>query len=392
MPQLKQLSDLVVTGKRVFCRVDFNVPIHKGKVTDELRIAAALPTIKYLIDHKAIVILASHLGRPDGKSNEEYSLQPVAVSLSELLGREVLFLHDCVGDDIKAKLATLRPGQVALLENLRFHAEEEANDPAFARQLAELADVYVDDAFAVAHRAHASVVGIPKLIPHAVGKLLQAEVETLGGLLEKPAKPFVAIIGGAKIADKIAFLRNLMNKADSIVLSGAMANTFLAAQGHNMRDSVQDKGGHQTAMEILEEAKRRNVEIILPVDVVVASSTESTKTRIVTVGQLEEGDMALDIGPASTTNINVAIHDAKTIFWNGTLGFTEEPTFAVASRNVAEHLAKTKALTVIGGGDTAGFVDGIGMHDKFDFISTGGGAALELLSGNELPALKALYK
>ncbi|MBP9826962.1 phosphoglycerate kinase [Candidatus Saccharibacteria bacterium] len=390
--KLRRLEDLIVKGKRVLVRVDFNVPLHKGKVTDELRIASALPTIKYLIAQKAIVVLASHLGRPDGKPIEKYSLEPVAISLSELLGREVMFLHDCVGEDITSRVNSLRPGQVALLENLRFHPEEEANDPAFARSLANLADVYVDDAFAVAHRAHASIVGVPKFLPHAVGKLMQAEVETLTSLMERPKPPFVAVIGGAKIADKIEFLRNLMKQADTIVISGAMANTFLAALGHNMRDSLQDKGGHKTALAILAEAKKRGVEVILPVDVVVAKKIASgVAARTVTVGQLEEGDRALDIGIASTTNINIALQGVGTILWNGTLGMTEYKEFVKASQSLAEHMARSSALTVIGGGDTAGFIDGIGYHDKFSFVSTGGGAALELLAGKPMPALSGMY-
>ncbi len=392
MAELKRVEDLVVRDKRVFTRVDFNVPLKHGKVMDELRVQAAVPTIQYLLSQHATVILASHLGRPDGKPMGEYSLEPVAVLLSKLLNREVLFLHDCVGEDVQARVQAMRPGQVALLENLRFHAEEEANDPAFARALADLADVYVDDAFAVAHRAHASVVGIPQYLPHAAGKLLQAEVNTLSSLLEKPKHPFVAIIGGAKISDKIAFLHNLMKKADTIVISGAMANTFLAAQGHNMRASIYDKKGMETAREILAEAQRRHVEVILPVDVMVAESPDAHKAHAVTVGQLDEGEMALDIGPASVTNINVAIQDAKTIFWNGTLGLTENPAFAVASTAVAKTIAGSKALSVIGGGDTAGFIDAIGMHEKFDFISTGGGAALELLAGKKLPAVEALRR
>jgi len=392
MTALKKLEDLVVRDKRVFVRVDFNVPLHNGKVMDELRIEAAVPTIKYLIEQKAKIILASHLGRPDGKPVEKYSLEPVAVLLSKLLNREVYFMHDCVGETVAEKVMQLRPGQVALLENLRFHAEEEANDAAFARQLADLAEVYVDDAFAVAHRAHASVVGIPQYLPHAAGKLLQAEVTTLSGLLDKPKHPFVAIIGGAKIADKIDFLHNLMKKADTIVISGAMANTFLAAQGHNMQASILDKKGFTTALEILAQAKRHGVEIILPVDVVVADSPEAKRRRDVTVGQLMEDDMALDIGQASVTNINIALQGARTIFWNGTLGYTENPVFARASMAVAKAIAQSDALSVIGGGDTAGFIDGSGMHEKFGFISTGGGAALELLAGKKLPAVEALSR
>lgn len=393
MKQLKPLEDLIVRGKRVFLRVDFNVPIKDGKVGDELRIAAALPTINYLIRQGAIVILASHLGRPDGKPTEKYSLEPVAVVLSELLKREVFFMHDCVGDDIKAKVMALKPGQVALLENLRFHAEEEENDPTFAKELASLGEVFINDAFAVAHRAHASVVGIPKHLPHAAGKLIQSEVARLTGLLTTPAHPFVAVIGGAKISDKIDFMHSLLEKVDTLIVGGAMANTFLAAQGHNMGKSVLDESGFEVAMEIMKIAERRGIHIVLPVDVVVVDKPEAgQKTRTVIVGQLDAHDMALDIGPMTTTAINTALHGAKTVFWNGTLGYTELKAFTEGSLNLAKRIAGMKALSVIGGGDTAGFVDGIGMHDDFDFISTGGGAALELLAGKELAALKPLYK
>jgi phosphoglycerate kinase len=393
MKQLKPLEDLIVRGKRVFLRVDFNVPIDNGKVGDELRIAAAIPTINYLIRQGAIVILASHLGRPDGKPTEKYSLEPVAIVLSELLKREVFFMHDCVGEKVKAKVMELKPGQVALLENLRFHAEEEENDQQFAKELASLGEVYINDAFAVAHRGHASVVGIPKYLPHAAGKLIQGEVARLTGLLTTPAHPFVAIIGGAKISDKIDFMHSLLEKVDTLIIGGAMANTFLAAQGHAMGKSVLDKAGFEIAMEIMKIAERKHIHVVLPVDVVVANKPEAgEKSRTVMVGQLDENDMALDIGPMTSTSINAALHGAKTIFWNGTLGFTEIKAFSSGSLHLAKQIASMKALSVIGGGDTAGFVDGIGMHDDFGFISTGGGAALELLAGKELAALKPLYK
>ncbi len=393
MKQLKPLEDLIVRGKRVFLRVDFNVPIDNGKVGDELRIAAAIPTINYLIRQGAIVILASHLGRPDGKPTEKYSLEPVAIVLSELLKREVFFMHDCVGEKVKAKVMELKPGQVALLENLRFHAEEEENDQQFAKELASLGEVYINDAFAVAHRGHASVVGIPKYLPHAAGKLIQGEVARLTGLLTTPAHPFVAIIGGAKISDKIDFMHSLLEKVDTLIIGGAMANTFLAAQGHAMGKSVLDKAGFEIAMEIMKIAERKHIHVVLPVDVVVANKPEAgEKSRTVMVGQLDENDMALDVGPMTSTSINAALHGAKTIFWNGTLGFTEVKAFSSGSLHLAKQIASMKALSVIGGGDTAGFVDGIGMHDDFGFISTGGGAALELLAGKELAALKPLYK
>lgn len=388
--KLKRMEDLILREKRVLTRVDFNVPIRHGKVADNLRIEAALPTIDYLIKQKAKLILMSHLGRPDGKPNEAYSLEPVAVELSRLLKREVLFLHDCIGDDIAAKVMSLRPGQVVLLENLRFHAEEEAGDARFSHQLAQLGEVYVNDAFGSDHRAHASIVGPPKLLPHGAGKLLQSEVEHLTRLMTAPKHPFVAIIGGAKITDKIDFVRKLLHQADTVVISGAMANTFLAAQGHDMQASVLDRQGLAAAHSIMQDAKKHSVELILPVDVVVAKSPSSKRTRTVTVGQLDEDDMALDIGPASVTNINVALHGAHTVFWNGTLGYTEEPQFARASLALAKTLAVSKAQTVIGGGDTAGFIHELRMTERYSFASTGGGAALELLAGKVLPGVKAL--
>lgn len=388
--KMKSLKSLDVRGKRVLCRADFNVPLHNGKVGDLLRIESALPTIQYLLKEGATVVFMSHLGRPDGKPDSKYSLEPVAIELSRLLDRSVVFIHDCVGVDVQERVAKLEPGSVALLENLRYHAEEEANDTEFAKQLAILGDVYVDDAFAVAHRAHASLVGVPRLLPSAAGFLLEREVSTLGDLLKKPEHPFVAVIGGAKISDKIPFLNNLMKKADTVVIGGAMANTFLAALGHDMRKSVQEKSAFKQALKFLAEARHLGVEVILPVDVVVADKPDAHKSRTVTVGQLEGGDMALDLGPATSTLIAEALHGAKTIFWNGTLGFTEEKAFSTASLDLANRMAKSDALTVIGGGDTAGYIDSIDMHEQFGFVSTGGGAALELLAGKKLPAVEAL--
>lgn len=388
---MKSLKSLNVQGKRVLCRVDFNVPLKDGKVTDTLRIEAALPTVKHLLKEGATVILMSHLGRPDGEPNPQYSLEPVAIELSRLLNKGVVFIHDCVGVDVQDRVAKLEPGALALLENLRYHAEEETNDADFARQLASLGDVYVNDAFAVAHRAHASVAAITELLPSAAGFLLESEVDTLGGLLKRPKQPFVAVIGGAKISDKISFLNNLVKKTDTIVIGGAMANTFLAALGHDMRKSIQEKSAYKEALKFLAEARHHEVEVILPVDVVVADSPDDgAKSRVVTVGQLAGGDMALDLGLATSTLIAEALHSAETIFWNGTLGLTEEKAFAKASHDLAKRMTKSKALTVIGGGDTAGYIDSIGMRNDFGFISTGGGAALELLAGKKLPAVKAL--
>lgn len=388
---MKSLKSLNVQGKRVLCRVDFNVPLKDGKVTDSLRIEAALPTIKHLLREGATVILMSHLGRPDGEPNPKYSLEPVAIELSRLLDRSVVFLHDCVGEDVQARIAKLEPGKLVLLENLRYHAEEESNDVEFAKQLASLGDMYVNDAFAVAHRAHASVAAITDLLPSAAGYLLESEVDTLTGLLKRPKQPFVAVIGGAKISDKIPFLNNLVEKADTVIIGGAMANTFLAALGHDMRKSVQEKLAYKQALKFLAEARHLGVEVILPVDVVVSDGPhDDKKARAVTVGQLEGDDMALDLGPATSTLIAEALHTAKTIFWNGTLGLTEEKVFSTASHDLATRMAKSQALTVIGGGDTAGYIDSIGMHKDFGFISTGGGAALELLAGKKLPAVEAL--
>jgi len=390
--KLLTLRDLKLSGKKVFCRVDFNV-VAKGKIIDEFRIEAAVPTIEYLLDQNCAVILASHNGRPEGKPNKEMSLEPVAAELANILDRPVHFMHDCVGEEVAAAAERLKQGQILLLENLRFHPEEEAGDEKFAHELANLAEVYVDDAFANVHRAHASMVGTAKLLPHAAGLLVEEEYKTLHGLLEKPTRPFTAIIGGAKVSDKLEVLKSLIKKVDTLVIAGAMANTFLYAQGHSMGKSVMEKDLKKEALHLLELAKKAQVDVCLPVDLVVAKTTsEKAKTSVAAADKCSADEMALDIGPASVADILEVVAESKTVFWNGTLGYAEVDHFAHASYKLAHNLARGKVKTIIGGGDTASFIDAHGMHQDFDFVSTGGGASLELLAGKELPAIAVLAK
>lgn len=391
MKNIRTLHDLDVKNKKVFLRVDFNVPLKDGKIADELRIEAAVPTIEYLLDQNAALILASHLGRPEGKFVAEFSLKPVAAALSEILDRPVEFVHDCVGEEVSAKAEKLKSGQILLLENLRFYPEEEANDERFVRELAELADVYVDDAFAVIHRAHASLVGVARQLPSAMGLLVQKEYETLTSLLDEPRRPFMAIIGGAKISTKIEVLESLIKKADTLVIGGAMANTFLYALGHDMAASVLEKDQAAEAERILHEAKKLGVEVVLPVDLVVAAEAKAgVETRLCGLDDLQGGDKAFDVGPETTKLIQEGVVKNTTIFWNGPLGFTEVDEFAKASTSLAHHLIDAKAEVIIGGGDTASFIDELGLHDKYDFVSTGGGASLELLAGKKLPGIEVL--
>ncbi len=393
MKKIATIHDLDVKNKKVFVRVDFNVPLKDGKIVDELRIEAAVPTIEYLLDQNAALILASHLGRPDGKPDAKLSLEPVARALAEILDRPVEFVDDCVGEEVSAKASALKAGQILLLENLRFHAEEETNDTAFASELASLAEVYVDDAFAVIHRAHASVVGLPKLLPSAMGLLVQKEYETITGLLDRPKRPFMAVIGGAKISTKIEVLESLMKKVDTLVIGGAMANTFLSALGHDMAASVLERDQAREAKHILNEAKTSGVNVVLPVDLVVASEPkDGVSARICGLDDLQGEDKAFDVGPKTVELIEDELKKCVTFFWNGPLGFTEVEAFAKASTSLAKALAKTQAETIIGGGDTASFIDELGLHDKYDFVSTGGGASLELLAGKKLPGIEALRR
>jgi len=390
--KIKVLKDLDYRNKKVYLRVDYNV-VENSKVIDEFRIEQSIPTIKELLAKNCSLILASHNGRPEGKIEKSLSLRPVAQVLANLLKRKVSFIDDCVGQEVSAEAEALKPGEIMLLENLRFHEAEEKNNSLFAKSMARLAEVYVDDAFANAHRAHASMVGVPKYLPHAAGLLMQKEFETLTGLLKSPRRPFLAVVGGAKISTKIEVLKSLIAKADIIFIGGAMANTFLQAQGFDVEKSLTEPDLIGTAREIIELSRNKKVDLILPTDLVVAKAVRAdVNKRTVEVAKLEKGDIALDIGKETMRSLIPIIKKAKTIFWNGTLGYAELSDYALASKDLAYLMAlrKGKAETVIGGGDTTAFVEKLGMHNRYSFVSTGGGASLELLSGKQLPALEAL--
>jgi phosphoglycerate kinase len=390
--KIKTLKDLDYKNKRVYLRVDFNV-VENGKIIDEFRIEQSIPTIRELLSKKCSIILASHNGRPEGKPDKKLSLRPVAQALASILKIPVGFVGDCVGEEVSRESHDLKPGEILLLENLRFHEAEEKNNSLFAKSMARLADVYVDDAFANAHRAHASMVGVPKYLPHAAGLLMEKEFETLTGLLRSPHRPFLAVVGGAKISTKIEVLKSLIAKADIIFIGGAMANTFLQAQGFDVEKSLTEPELVDTAREIIELSKNKKVDLILPTDLVVAKAVKTgANKRTVEVGKLEKGDIALDIGKETMRSLIPIIKKAKTIFWNGTLGYAELYDYALASKDLAYLMAlrRGKAETVIGGGDTTAFVEKLGMHNRYSFVSTGGGASLELLSGKQLPALEAL--
>lgn len=393
MAELMNLHGMDVKGKRVLVRVDFNVPMDGTKITDERRIEAAVPTIEYLLDQGASVIVASHLGRPDGKVMAELSLEPIAAKLGEVLDRKVEFIAEAVGLEVSARAKKLKPGEIIMLENLRFYLEEESNGIEFARELASLADAYVDDAFACVHRAHASIVGVPALLPHAAGFLVEEEFHTLHGLLEKPEHPFVAIIGGAKVADKFELLESLLKLVDTIVIGGAMANTFLLAQGYSVGKSICEPELKGRVVEFISQAEERGVALVLPTDVVVAHSiTKGEPTRKVAVSEIGDADLALDLGPETADAIEAVVSKANTVFWNGTLGYTELEVYANASTAVAQAIIQSGARSIIGGGDTAGFLDQYSNPAKFSFVSTGGGAALELLAGKDLPGIRALQQ
>lgn len=388
----KTIEDISVESKKVLVRVDFNVPLNeKGEITDETRIQAALPTIKYLLDHHAKVILCSHLGRPKGEVKPEFSLAPVAKRLQVLLDTKVTFAKDVIGPSADEAVANIQDGEVVLLENLRFHKEETKNDPEFAKKLASYADIFVNDAFGTAHRAHASTEGVTHYLPSVAGFLIKKELEFMGGALENPQRPFVAILGGAKIADKIPVIENLFNKVDCLIIGGGMANTFLAAQGYHMGKSLVDADSIGLANELLKKAKLKGVKILLPIDVVAADAfSNDAKTVMVPVDSIPEGYMALDVGSSTTMIFAEEINRAKTVIWNGPMGVAEMPNFAGGTRAVAEALASTSATTIIGGGDSAAAVKNLGFGDKMSHISTGGGASLEFLEGKELPGIAAL--
>jgi len=385
------LKDLDVKGKRVLMRVDFNVPQDEaGNITDDTRIRAALPSIRYVLERGGKVILMSHLGRPKGKPVPKYRMDAVAERLSQLLGKPVRKMDDCIGREVKEATLAMNPGDVLLLENLRFHAEEQANDATFAEQLASLGEVFVNDAFGTAHRAHASVAGVPRFLKSAAGFLLQKELENLGMLLENPERPFMAILGGAKVSDKIPILTNLLERLDAVLIGGGMCYTFLKVRGLSIGKSKFEQDCAEDAKKILEEAARRNVEIALPVDHIVATEFSPDAERRIVEKEVPEGWMGLDIGPKSVQIFLERLKRARTVFWNGPVGVFEMEPFSGGTRAIAEALAAGSAKTVVGGGDTAAAVKNLGLSESMGHISTGGGAALEFLEGKVLPGIAAL--
>ena len=405
----KTVKDIDVRGKRVLVRVDFNVPLDSARnITDDRRIVAALPTINYLIDHGARVILMSHLGRPkqddsgkaDAESVKKYNLDPVAKRLSELLGKPVKKIDDCIGDEVKAAAMALKDGDVILLENVRFYKQEEKNDPAFAEKLASLGELYVNDAFGTAHRAHASTEGVTKFLPGVAGFLMQKELDYLGKAISDPERPFVAILGGVKVSDKIKVIDNLLNKVDVLIIGGAMTYTFLKAQGHSVGNSMVDEPGIELAKQALQKAKNCGIELLLPPDTVGAElaadfdipSGVPADVKITTAptNAMLDGYRGLDIGPESIKLFSEKIKAAKTVVWNGPMGVFEDPRFAKGTLGIAEAMAECKGTTIVGGGDSAAAVEQLGYADKIDHVSTGGGASLEFLEGIELPGVAAL--
>lgn len=391
----KTLEDMAVKGKKVFVRADFNVPLdEQQRITSDKRIRSTLPTIQYLLNEGAAVILASHLGRPKGTVKPELSLRPVAERLAELLARPVAFAEDCVGEKAAAAAAKLQPGEVLLLENLRFHPEEEKNDPAFAKALADLAEIVVDDAFGCAHRGHASNEGIAKYREKAAGYLIEKEMAFIGKALEAPERPFVAILGGAKVSDKIQVIDNLINKVDAIIIGGGMANTFLAAQGLNVGNSLTEPDRYDLARKLFARAHANHVKLVLPVDVVAADDfREDAATKVVKVDQIGDGWQALDAGPKTRELYAQTLKGAKTIVWNGPMGVFEFAPFAAGTEAMAEAVAaatEAGAVSIVGGGDSIAALKKTGLSDKISHISTGGGATLEYLEGKALPGLAAI--
>lgn len=389
----KTVEDINVSGKRVLVRVDFNVPRDKatGAITDDARMRAALPTLEYLLDHGAKVIVMSHLGRPKGKVVDELRLNEVGKHLAELLGRPVTKLDECVGPDVEAAVAAMKDGDVVLLENVRFHPEEEKNDVHFAKKLAALGDIFVNDAFGTAHRAHCSTAGIGTYLPSVSGFLMKKELAGLGAALSNPEKPFVAIIGGAKISDKIGVVSYLIGKADTIIIGGGMANTFLAAQGYDMKASLVEADSIDVAKETLEQAANAGTDLLLPVDVTIAAAFDAPETaKTADIDAIDDGWMALDIGPKTIALAEEKISAAKTVIWNGPMGVFEQDAFAVGTNALAKAVAQSDAYSVVGGGDSVAAVKKSGMADKISHISTGGGASLEFMEGRLLPGLSVL--
>jgi phosphoglycerate kinase len=387
----KTVRDVDLRKKRVLVRVDFNVPLKEGRITDDTRITAALPTLNYILDQKgASLVIMSHLGRPK-KPDTENSLAPVAVRLSELLGRKVTLAPDCIGAETEAVVRAMKPGDVVLLQNVRFHPEEEKNDPDFARKLASLGDVYVNDAFGTAHRAHASTEGIAKILPGVAGFLMEKEIKFLGEVFENPAKPFVAIIGGAKVSTKIAVLEALLPRVTTMIIGGGMSYTFSKVQGHSVGNSLVEEDLLSTARSFLDKAKSSGAEVLLPVDYKVGNEfSETAKAELVDGEDIPDGKTSMDIGPKSVALFRERILKAKTVLWNGPVGVFEFPEFSKGTLEIAKAVADCKGTTVVGGGDSVAAVNQFGLADRITHVSTGGGASLELLEGKQLPGVVAL--
>ena len=390
----KTIEDVAVQGKRVLVRCDFNVPMDTDKnITDDIRIRGALPTIKFLVNNGARVILMSHLGRPKGEANKKYSLEPVAKRLAELLDQEVIFAADdtVVGESAKKAVAEMKDGEVVLLENVRFRKEEEKNNPDFSKELASLGEIFVNDAFGTAHRAHSSTAGIADYLPCVSGYLIQKEIEIMGMALHNPNRPFTAILGGAKVSDKIGVITNLLEKVDTLIVGGGMAFTFLKAMGHEIGKSLLEEDKLELAKELMEKAAAKGVKLLLPVDVVVAAEFKADAAhKTVDVAEIPADMMGLDIGPKTVEYFGKAIREAQTVIWNGPMGVFEMPAFAVGTEEVAKAVSESKGTTIIGGGDSAAAVEQLGYADKMTHISTGGGASLEFLEGIELPGIAVI--
>lgn len=391
---LNTIKEADLEGKTVLCRVDFNVPVKNGVVTDATRITAALPTIKFILSQKGTkLVLMSHFGRPKGQKNPEFSMEPVAKKFEELLGRKVLLASDVIGPEVHREVAALKPGEVMLLENVRFYPEEEANDPGFAKELASYGDVYVNDAFGTAHRAHASTEGVAHYLPAYAGFLIEKEVRFMAPLLENPEHPFVAIIGGSKVSSKITVLESLVRTCDVIVIGGGMAYTFLKAQGHEIGKSLLEPDFLDTARSFLDKASQKGVKVVLPVDHVCAKAFDEAAEPVAVDGVDIPGDLVgMDIGPKTLALAKAAMNDAKSIIWNGPVGVFEFASFAHGTLEIAKAVADCKGTTVVGGGDSVAAVNKFSLASRIDHVSTGGGASLEFLEGKELPGIKALEK
>lgn len=388
----KSIQDIDVKGKRVLVRVDFNVPINEnGSITDDRRIKEALPTIKYLKEHNAKVILMSHLGRPKGKFNMKYSLKPVAERLSERLKADIKLANDVIGDEVQAEASSLKEGDIMLLENVRFYEEEEKNDREFSKKLAALGEIYINDAFGTAHRAHASTAGIAEFLPSAIGFLIKKEIEIMGKALTRPERPFIAILGGAKVSDKIGVIENLLDKVDALLIGGGMAYTFYKAKGYEIGKSILEADKVELAEGILEKAKSKHVKLMLPIDIVVANEFNNDAPRkTVSADMIPEDQMGMDIGENTREIFSDIVKNAKTVVWNGPVGVFEMPNFAKGTFELAKAMSECKGTTIVGGGDSAAAVEQLGFADKITHISTGGGASLEFLEGKVLPGIAAI--